>query len=147
MRIMPVIPTNQLDKKNRPAFGLTVKDCGNYLKPDQEIKYITKLAEDVEKGVFSKLISQNPISLVVANPKETKQLIIVGKVNNYEQVLYSDFEAGADEFGSWRTEPSAFDPPEIKKYIIKMIERLEANVADLSKKTNESKILPFKQLQ
>jgi hypothetical protein len=84
--------------------------------------------------------------LSVANPDETKQLIIVDNGINYEQVLYNNFGSNnADEFGSWVTEPNASDSPEAKEIIAKITDFLNINIEASNKKKNESKILPFKQ--
>lgn len=151
MRIMATTPVNfnqkPNKKNNQTSFGMTIKGCGGYLKPEQEIEYLTKLANDVEQGIFSKLMSKSYNILSVANPEETKQLIIVGDGINYEYIQYNNHEINADEFGSWITKPDMFDPPATKKIIAKIKDNLNINIEASNKKKNESKILPFNQFR
>lgn len=149
MKVMPTMPFNFNQKvnnqNNQPAFGKTIKDCCGYLKPNQEVEFFRNLESDVEHGIFPKLLSKSPISIIVANPEETRKLVIVGRGTNYEQVLYSNFESTADEFGTWTTTPDMFDSPEVKKYVIKMFDFLNINLAPKEEKDG-ARILPFRQL-
>lgn len=135
MKILPTMNTTINNRRNKPAFGSTVHDCGGILPVQEEIRYFERLKDAIVQGIFPKNLGKTMGSHSVSSDDGARLLIV-----NEDAIIYFNREQGSQDFGMWSTRIEFSDPPEVEKLIKEIKQQLGFDRAE----RENPRVLPFR---